>query len=421
MKIFLGGYGRCSVHNEKDMIRNICKKCNVEETEYIEEADIILLIDTCAATREAIDIGIGWLHSTLKYKKKNAKIIVSGCLSEKINVELTEKQEEVLKKFTWVKSNDIIEYIANIINYEADEETHKDFAFPFTIYNNNSFIVSPVSGCLNHCSFCKKNYMDFPLKSNPIEDLQRMADDINRYDLKFPYICINSSNLSLYGVDLYRKQLAHEAIKVLTSPKNIKYANVGALINWYPELMKEILENGKIKNMMISLESGSPRIYELMNRPISFDNLIKVIKRIRQERPDIIIDTEIIVGYPTETIDDLKRSIDLIYELDIYPLFVHSYTNSKEIPSSKLPQHSKSYGKECEQYALRLLQKQKDSYIERMENSEMFITDKYDEYQVYQAITTLGKTINIGFNELDRVYQINEFIPENTLRRVRKK
>ena len=418
MKIFIGGYGRCNVHNEKDMIRTMCEACLVEEVEYIEDADIILLIDTCVAVKDAIDVSFEWIDVVLQYKKKNAKVIVSGCLTEKLNFDLTTKQKELLNKVTFIKSSDIIEYMANLLKYPISAETYKDFAFPFTISSPHSFMVSPVRGCIYHCSFCKTNYIDFILKSNPLEDLKHMADDINKYDFKFSFIYINSSNLSLYGVDLYKKQLAHEAIRILTSPKNIKYASVGALINWYPELMQEVLKNEKIKDISLSLESGSPRIYELMNRPISLDNLIKVIKRIKEERPDIRINTEIIVGYPTETIDDLKRSIDLIYELDLYPLFVHPYMNSPLIPSSKLPQHSKEYCDYCSKYAEKLLQKQKNDYLERIRNGEMYIVDKFDEWQTYQALLIDGGVINIGYEELNKDYQVGDYLSPGSINKL---
>lgn len=58
-----------------------------------------------------------------------------------------------------------------------------------------------------------------------------------------------------------------------------------------------------------------------MNRPISLEKLVETIKTIKQERPDIIIETEIICGFPTETIDDFRKSRSLIEELDVMPIF----------------------------------------------------------------------------------------------------
>ena len=57
---------------------------------------------------------------------------------------------------------------------------------------------------------------------------------------KIAYMAIDSLNLSQYGLDLYSKQQAHKAIAILTRPDNIKYAEIGSIINWYPELLNEI-------------------------------------------------------------------------------------------------------------------------------------------------------------------------------------
>ena len=169
------------------------------------------------------------------------------------------------------------------LKYELNDSILEDFKLPYSI-KNNSVATSIVSGCLNNCSFCKKNFINFNLKSIPFYRIENMASEIDRiYCEGYPVydIAIQSSNLSLYGVDLYGKQRSHEAIKSLTKPESIKFAQLGAIINWYPELLNEIINNPKIKTVFTSLESGSERVYNLMNRPISLNKLIDTIKIIK--------------------------------------------------------------------------------------------------------------------------------------------
>lgn len=409
-KMFIGGYATCSVHNEKDMIINLVEASNMEITMDYKEADFIVMLDTCMGNYQSLFNSIEYIDIVLNHRKENVPVIVSGCLTKGVNFELTEEQKKVLSKVTLIPSNKVIEYVLKMIHSNLlDEELLEDIKLPYTV-RNYEIKVSPVEGCLNHCSFCKSNYMNFKLKSSPFEQIEKLVYDIKTMEYPLHYMRIFSSNFSLYGVDLYKKQRAHEVIHTLTNPDNIQFAYVGSLINWYPELIKEILTNLKIKMIFVSIESGSQRIYNLMNRPISLEKLIEIIRLIKKERPDIVIATELIAGYPTETLDDIKKSVELIKELDIVPMFVHPYQNSVQIPSSKLEQHSKEYCHESACYTVERILNLHDKYWEKIRNGEMFVTHIYEKEQAYQVLLVDGRIKLVSFNQLDRSYQEHEMI-----------
>lgn len=418
-KIYLGSYKSCGIHNEKDMIKLcVLKSSKYEITGDYREADLIVIIDTCMSTYDNILLSIDYIDKILRNKKEDTPVIVSGCLTRGTKFELSDNQKNILNQVICVKLDEIVLYVARDMDIEITDELLDDFKLPFS-FTPNRISVSPTSGCLNHCSFCKSNYIDFSLKSVPYENLVRMANNIDNFDEKgFPlrYISISSSNLSLYGVDLYKKRMSHEAIKLLTSPESIKFAEVGALINWYPELIDEIINNHKVKSIFTSLESGSDRIYKLMNRPISLDKLKEIIKLIRTSRPDILINTEFIAGYPTETIDDLKRSIDVIYELDINPQFIHPYHNSHCIPSSKLPQHSYDYCVSCMEYAKDRLIPLRNKYIDFVENGEMLVLDSDEDIGVYGVMLINGNIRDVRIDRFDKRYNTDEIIPANKIK-----
>lgn len=418
-KIFVGGSKACTIHNEKNFI-NSCIRNNskYETTDNYTEADLIVITDACTATYDCVLESFDYLVEVLDNKMDTAQVILSGCLSKGFKLELSEEIKEILDKVDIITPDKITEHVVRLINGDLDERLLRDCRLPFS-FSRNRIYLSPVSGCLNHCSFCKTNYMNFPLKSADICDLEKFTLDLNRLSDEgnpFHYIGINSSNLSLYGVDLYGYQRCHEAIKTLTSAHSIKWANVGALINWYPELINEILNNDKIKSIFISLESGSDRIYNLMNRPIELTKLKSIIKTIRRQRPDILIDTEIICGYPTESFDDLKQSIDVIYELDINPAFVHPYDNSFCIPSSKLPQHSYDYAVECAYYATDKLLPLRNKFDDIIKNGEMLVLDKNDNAKIYRVMLTNGGICNVRYDQFDKAYETCEIIPAQTIK-----
>lgn len=320
MKFFIGGTGACDVHNEKSILINNIIQSGHEVSEYIDVADYIILTDLCIGTYNSFLVNMEYLKKILMYKGKTTKVILSGCLSKGVNFELSEEQKYILSMVTIIKPDELLKYVAKILNLEITDES-LDIFLPFS-QNYRTIRTSIVDGCLNNCSFCKTCYMNFNLKSVPFEMIEKFVNTINQIDVPLYYQQIISSNLSLYGVDLYKKQRAHEAINLLSKVDTTKFMNLGAIINWYPELVDEIINNPKIKTITTSLESGSPRIYNLMNRPIELNKLIEIIKIIRKERPDITINSEFICGFPTETIDDMKTTLSLVEELGINPQFI---------------------------------------------------------------------------------------------------
>lgn len=418
-KIFLGGPGSCDVHYEKHMIYEFLSTyyTEYEETTDFREADLIVITDTCIGTYKNLSNSINYIEEVIKMKRKDATVIVSGCLIKGVNFELTEHQKNVLKQVKCVNSNEIAEYICKIVRpdfneFELKDSWLDDFTFPYE-WTRNSISFSIVEGCNNHCSFCKSNYMNFSVKSIPYENLEKLVMGINEIDYPFNYLEIYSSNASLYGIDLYNDKRCHDAIQLLSRPECVKFVSVGSLINFYPELIKEIIDNPKIKQIYISLESGSERIYNLMNRPISLPKLISIVKLIKQHRPDILIKTELICGFPTETLDDLKRSIELIKELDIIPISFHPYVDSKQIPSSKLKQHTFEYNQACSEYVKEALTPQYNKFLNQIQNREMLVVEKDNSY--YTMMLVNGSLIRFRLDQLKKQYNVNDLIEANSV------
>ena len=421
-KIFLGGPGACGVHNEKNTLEDfLIVTTGITLINNYEEADIIIILDTCIGTPTHLERNINYLEKVLLTKKETAKVILSGCITKGLTYKLPQNYLEILNKVQQVPTSKIIEYIIKLLNVTIDKKLEELITRPALTWLLGGIQIAPVEGCLNNCSFCKTNYMDFNLKSTPFENLKWCAEKINEstvQDDTVGYINIHASNLSLYGVDLYGKQRAHDAIRILSSPDSIKVVMAGALINWYKELLTEILNNPKIKSIFISLESGSERVYNLMNRPISLNKLIEIIKTIRKERPDIIIDTEFICGFPTETKDDLNKTIDTIQRLNLNPIAIHPYQNSAQVPSSHLPQHSFEYCKELAAYSKEQLKSYLLMWRQKINNGELLVLDKIESTQKYMVLLLDGSIKFIPFNSLDKEYNVNDLIPKTTKSRI---
>ena len=412
--IYIGGSCACGVHNEEEFLNMINYGDDFKIVSNYEDADIIVIINSCVGSNKTLNYTFCYLEELLQKKKPNARVILSGCAANGFNFEISDGLKRFLSNFEIVNSKDIVNYVIKIIDPEF-KGLNCNIAYSTAFHKAQ---ISVVSGCMNHCTFCKTNYLNFPLHSHSLDKIKMLMNNLNiiyKDNNPINYILCINSNFSLYGVDLYGKQMAHEAIKIITAPETIKYAEFSAIINWYPELIDEIITNPKVKGIFTSLETGSERIYKMMNRPIELNKLIEIIKRIRRERPDIFIRSEMIAGFPTETLDDLKRTIDLFYELDINPAYIWSYINSPFIKSSEYPQYNGNYLNVAARYAEEKLKPLQDKH-DLKEKYEALVTEKNDEFKGYQLLYPNGDTEFVRYNRITGKYEEGDIIDSNNIK-----
>ncbi len=93
------------------------------------------------------------------------------------------------------------------------------------------------------------------------------------------------------------------------------------------ELIEEIVQNKKINRFIhLPVQSGSNKILNLMNRGYTRENYIELVNKLRNKVPDVIIGTDIIVGFPGETKEDFEETIDLAKIVNWRVAFVAQYS-----------------------------------------------------------------------------------------------
>ena len=100
-------------------------------------------------------------------------------------------------------------------------------------------------------------------------------------------------------------------------------------------------------------------------------------------------------------------------ELDINPLFIHSYINSSQIHSSKLSQHSPEYKQELLIYSKVHLKSQMNRYDDILSNGEMLVIDKNPYMSMYKVMLVDGGIWYISYDYFDKEYDIGEIISKN--------
>lgn len=333
-------------------------------TDKYEDADVILF-NTCGLTKDSQDGSIKIINRIKENKKSSAELIVCGCLS-KINKErldevydgITFGSDEVEKLpdiigekriKTATRANHLIPRI-NVWRFPSLSEmvnpvfvlkllTRLLYAWPKngnTVFNPQTYYIKVSTGCLDACSYCGVKFSRGKLRSKPLSAVIEEFDEglANGYT-DFALI---ATDLGAYGRDygITLATLLEEMVK-RDGEYKIMLRNVHPryLIEMMPDLW-EIFRSGKISYLGAAVQSGNDRILRLMKRRYSVDDFKRTILTMNNEFPEIRLNTQIMVGFPSETDEEFSDTIRLLDDIHFDFVEVYIYQDRPRTRASKI-------------------------------------------------------------------------------------
>ena len=193
-------------------------------------------------------------------------------------------------------------------------------------------------GCNNRCSYCTLPRRAGSYESKPLdvclEEYRRLIDDGHRL------INIIADDIGGYGQDI--NSSLPELFNTLSSVDkglNVKWLLFGINPNKVMQFKDCLLQKAaekRISTLMSAVQSGSERILKLMNRYTNIERFSEPLLELRKVDPDMRLATQIIVGFPSETMDDLFATIDLMKKLKFEFVHIHHYLDAEGTVSSKM-------------------------------------------------------------------------------------
>jgi len=214
----------------------------------------------------------------------------------------------------------------NIINYSYFKY-FKERMQPSLTYHQNSYFIRPSWGCLGSCSYCVIKKAIGPLKSKPLDTI------INEFNkgLRFGYnnFIFDADDLGAYGMD-NDTNFAEMLDRVTDIPGDysvhLRYIHPTWLVK-YGESFEKALKKGKIKSLGSAIQSGNPRILKHMNRFYDVGKVKNTFSRIKESYPNIMIATECINGFPTETKEEFEDTLNFIKEIGFNWGFIFPFSS----------------------------------------------------------------------------------------------
>lgn len=277
----------------------------------LPEGDYVV-VNTCGFIGDAKEESINMILelSQLKKEKKIGQLIVMGCLSQRYKEELPGALPEVDRwygKFDWKGFTDSLPDIT-----ESQEGSLNQFTRQLTTPKWTAY-VKVSEGCDRLCAFCAIPYITGRHVSRPIEEILEEVTELAKSGVK--EINVIAQDLSSYGLDLYKEQKLPELIDRIAGIHGIEWIRLHYL---YPagfplELLEVMARHDNVcRYLDIALQHISDPVLANMNRKITSDETLTLLKTIREKIPGIHIRTTLMTGFPGEGDNEFQELLDFI-------------------------------------------------------------------------------------------------------------
>lgn len=358
-----------------------------------------ILINSCTVTSEA-ERKINQLIRSIKKNSKNKKVIVVGCYShtdiEKIQKAGADLILGNLEKKYIEKYIDKTGIFVDKIYWNKGEE--KVFV-PSKPYNSYSRYFLPIEeGCLEFCTYCRIIFSrGNKIRSVDRETIFNRIDNIYQQGIK--EIIFTGINLTYYGYG------TEYNLKKLIFDLNKKYQNEEIrfrISSLYPDYIDksfiELLNNSPIfeKHIHLSLQHVSTTVLKSMGRKYNEDYLYTLFDEIYKINPNFSISSDLIVGFPGETVSDFDKLIKFINTYNFSRIHAFRYSSRPNTKAARMKnQIPGNIKKERMNELKKHIEVSTSNYLKGLENKKVKVliervdTEKsfgYDEYYIYHKI-----------------------------------
>ena len=344
-KYFLRTYGcQMNVHDSEE-IAYILENVGMTKVDTIEGADVVVL-NTCAIRENAHDKLYGFLGRCKHEKETNNPdliICICGCMPQEESV-----SNELMKKHPYVDivfgTHNIHEFTDMLLN-KIDNQNIKVYSIEGNVYENvkykrDSAIKAWVDiqyGCDKFCTYCIVPYTRGKQRSRRsseiVEEVKCLVEN------GYKEVTLLGQNVNAYGKDIDDITFA----ELLASVAETGIERVRFVTSHPWDFTTDMIETiSKYDNIMpyihLPLQSGSDKILKLMGRRYTKEEYLTLFNKIKDKVKGCSITTDIIVGFPNESDEDFKETLDVVNKCKYDGAFTFIYSPREGTPAAKMEQ-----------------------------------------------------------------------------------
>jgi len=309
----------------------------------------ILLINTCGFIQDAVEESTDTILDAIEWKRKGKiqKIIVSGCLTQRYQGELTHELPEVDVFLGSGEQARIVEVIDHLSKGISPHPTK--WPLPRFLYEGNSprFPLTPPhttfikisEGCLNDCSFCIIPEIKGGYRERTMESIVGEVQSLSR-EGRLKEVNLIGQDTSLYGKVRYRTQKLSELLRKLSRLDVVPWIRVLYLhpAHFTDELIDVFQTEKNICSYIdMPIQHASDRMLASMKRECTQEEMRIIFLKLREKLSDFVLRTSVMVGYPGETDEDFEALLQFIREIQFDRLGTFIFSKEEKADAYHLP------------------------------------------------------------------------------------
>jgi len=307
-------------------MRTVLRQAGFQESKTSEEADFIL-VNSCAFIQDAQQETIETTFDYLNQIDDNQKIGLIGCFTERFPDEIKKEIPEIHFTMGTNQYHKIAEIISNKFNItiktqqvsSIDKSYHETFQLPYAFFRI-------AQGCSKKCSFCAIPEIRGSFQAYSLENIkQQYEEEVMQRKHPLREVVLVSQDTVSQNINELK-----EIIDFFSEKKHIKRIRLQYL---FPDkkvfkILKLMKENEKVMPYLdIPFQHFSEKILKKMNRPHDISLFEDIISVAKETMPTIEIRTSLIIGYPSETEEDIEKIFDFLKKNQIHKLILFKYSH----------------------------------------------------------------------------------------------
>lgn len=301
----------------------------------------LIILNTCAVRGKPVEKVVSLLGELRKEKRRGRELMVAmmGCLAQ------LEEGQAIADKFAvdiLLGPGAITDILPAVEAAMAGKEHVRNLEFKSDLDSHISpapdaltGFLTIMRGCNHHCTYCIVPTTRGPEVSRPVAAIMQEAEAMQKAGVQEIYLL--GQNVNSYGLGEAHLPSFAELLRMVASTAipRVKFTTSHPM-NFTSDIIDAIAETPNIcKFIHLPVQSGSDRILKRMAREYNRERYLEIIREIREKVGDVVISTDIIVGFPGESEEDFQQTLSLYEEVAYEHAYMFIYSARPGTPSYK--------------------------------------------------------------------------------------
>ena len=313
-----------------------------EIVDFEDKADVYI-INTCTVTNMA-DKKSRQMIRRVKELNEESVLVAVGCYAQVAKDDLS-KIEEIDLILGVNEKNNIVNYVEEYMKNRNKKIDISDLKYDtqfvdfgsITYTEKTRAVIKVQDGCNQFCSYCIIPYARGRVRSRNKESILKEITEIAKKDIK--EVVITGIHIASYGKDFKEEYKLIDLLEDINKIDGIERIRLGSL---EPTIITEafVKRLSKLEKICdhfhLSLQSGCDETLKRMNRKYTTEEFRIVVKLLRKYFENVLLTTDIIVGFPGETEEEFEKTYNFLDEIKFYKMHVFKYSPRKGTVAAKM-------------------------------------------------------------------------------------